>query len=136
MKFSKTGGKNTSIRLPKLAVTSATDVTMDFDHAAMVQGSGTVDDSKVVIVIEGDGEFENGTKCSDILEIDQPKGKYNWSHSSVKIKGVNANTRLVVVMYRVVMAKDESGVYKYTGKYNYKVSGAGRIFLDNIKITK
>ena len=136
LKFSKTGGKNTSIRLPNLAVTSATDVTMDFDHAAMVQGSGTVDDSKVVIVIEGDGEFENGTKCSDILEIDQPKGKYNWSHSSVKIKGVNANTRLVVVMYRVVMAKDESGVYKYTGKYNYKVSGAGRIFLDNIKITK
>lgn len=136
LKFSKTGGNNTSIRLPNLAVTSATDVTMDFDHAAMVQGSGTVDDSKVVIVIEGDGEFENGTKCSDILEIDQPKGKYNWSHSSVKIKGVNANTRLVVVMYRVVMAKDESGVYKYTGKYNYKVSGAGRIFLDNIKITK
>lgn len=136
LKFSKTGGKNTSIRLPNLAVTSATDVTMDFDHAAMVQGSGTVDDSKVVIVIEGDGEFENGTKCSDILEIDQPKGKYNWSHSSVKIKGVNANTRLVVVMYRVVMAKDESGVYKYTGKYNYKVGGAGRIFLDNIKITK
>ncbi len=136
LKFSKSGGKNTSIRLPNLAVTSATDVTMDFDHAAMVQGSGTVDDSKVVIVIEGDGEFENGTKCSDILEIDQPKGKYNWSHSSVKIKGVNANTRLVVVMYRVVMAKDESGVYKYTGKYNYKVSGAGRIFLDNIKITK
>lgn len=136
LKFSKTGGKNTSIRLPNLAVTSATDVTMDFDHAAMVQGSGTVDDSKVVIVIEGDGKFENGTKFSDILEIDQPKGKYNWSHSSVKIKGVNANTRLVVVMYRVVMAKDESGVYKYTGKYNYKVSGAGRIFLDNIKITK
>lgn len=136
LKFSRTGGNNTSIRLPNLAVTSATDVTMDFDHAAMVQGSGTVDDSKVVIVIEGDGEFENGTKCSDILEIDQPKGKYNWSHSSVKIKGVNANTRLVVVMYRVVMAKDESGVYKYTGKYNYKVGGAGRIFLDNIKITK
>ena len=136
LKFSKTGGKNTSIRLPNLAVTSATDVTMDFDHAAMVQGSGTVDDSKVVIVIEGEGEFENGTKCSDILEIDQPKGKYNWSHSTVKIKGVNANTRLVVVMYRVVMAKDESGVYKYTGKYNYTVGGAGRIFLDNIKITK
>lgn len=136
LKFSKTGGNNTAIRLPKLAVTSATDVTMDFDHAAMVQGSGTVDDSKVVIVIEGDGEFENGTKCSDILEINQPKGKYNWSHSSVKIKGVNANTRLVVVMYRVVMSKDESGVYKYTGKYNYTVGGAGRIFLDNIKITK
>lgn len=136
LKFSKTGGNNTSIRLPKLAVTSATDVTMDFDHAAMVQGSGAVDDSKVVIVIEGDGEFENGTKCSDILEIDQPKGKYNWSHSTVKIKGVNANTRLVVVMYRVVMKKDESGVYKYTGNYNYTVGGAGRIFLDNIKITK
>lgn len=136
LKFSRTGGNNTSLRLPSIQVKSATDVTMEFDHAAMVQGSGTVDDSKVVIVIEGDGQFENGTKCSDILEINQAKGKYNWSHSSVKIKGVTANTRLVVVMYRVVMTKNDSGVYQYTGKYNYKVSGAGRIFIDNIKITK
>ena len=133
LKISKTGGNNTSLRLPKLAVTSTTDVTMEFDHAAMVQGSGAVDDSKVVIVIEGDGQFENGTKYSDPLEINQPTSTYCWTHSSVKMKGITSNTRLVVVMYRVLV-KDDSG--NYTGEYNYTVSGAGRIFIDNIQITK
>ena len=121
LKFNKTGGKNTSIRLPKLPLTSATDVTVEFDHAAMVQGSGKVDDSGVVVVIEGDGQFENGTKYSDVLKVDQPTGTYSWTHSSAKIKGATANTRLVVVMYRVLV-KDDSG--NYTGSYNYKVSGA------------
>lgn len=133
LKFNKTGGKNTSIRLPKLPLTSATDVTVEFDHAAMVQGSGKVDDSGVVVVIEGDGQFENGTKYSDVLKVDQPTGTYSWTHSSAKIKGATANTRLVVVMYRVLV-KDDSG--DYTGSYNYKVSGAGRIFIDNINIHK
>lgn len=133
LKFNKTGGKNTSIRLPKLPLTSATDVTVEFDHAAMVQGSGKVDDSGVVVVIEGDGQFENGTKYSDVLKIDQPKGTYCWTHSSARIKGATASTRLVVVMYRVLV-KDDSG--NYTGSYNYKVSGAGRIFIDNINIHK
>lgn len=36
-------------------------------------------------------------------------------------------------MYRVLV-KDDSG--NYTGSYNYKVSGAGRIFIDNINIHK
>lgn len=133
LKFNKTGGKNTSIRLPKLPLTSATDVTVEFDHAAMVQGSGKVDDSGVVVVIEGDGQFENGTKYSDVLKVDQPTGTYSWTHSSAKIRGATANTRLVVVMYRVLV-KDDSG--NYTGSYNYKVSGAGRIFIDNINIHK
>lgn len=133
LKFNKTRGKNTSIRLPKLPLTSATDVTVEFDHAAMVQGSGKVDDSGVVVVIEGDGQFENGTKYSDVLKVDQPTGTYSWTHSSAKIKGATANTRLVVVMYRVLV-KDDSG--NYTGSYNYKVSGAGRIFIDNINIHK
>lgn len=133
LKFNKTGGKNTSIRLPKLPLTSATDVTVEFDHAAMVQGSGKVDDSGVVVVIEGDGQFENGTKYSDVLKVDQPTGTYSWTHSSAKIKGATANTRLVVVMYRVLV-KDDSG--NYAGSYNYKVSGAGRIFIDNINIHK
>lgn len=133
LKLSKTGGNNTALRLPKLPLTSAADVTIEFDHAGMVQASGAIDDSKVVVVIEGDGQFENGTKYSDVLAINQAKGEYCWTHSSAKIKGATANTRLVVVMYRV-LKKDADG--NYTGEYNYKVSGAGRIFIDNIKIHK
>ena len=137
LKLGKTKGHNNAIRLPAvIALTSPSDVFVEFDHATMCQGDGTCDDAKVVVVIEGDGEFENGTKCSDILPVIQEKGTYRWTHSGTLVKGMTSETRLVVVMYRVVMSKDSEGVYKYNNKYNFGVSGAGRIFLDNIKITK
>lgn len=133
LKLGRTGGNNTSLRLPSLVVAGPVDVVLDFDHAAMCQGSGTVDDSKIVVVIEGSGEFENGTKYSDPLALDQAKSTYNWTHSYVKIKGMSDDTRLVVVMYRV-LKKGSDG--NYNGEYNYSVSGAGRIFIDNIRISK
>lgn len=137
LKLGKTGGHNNAIRLPAVtALTSPSDVFVEFDHATMCQKDGVCDDAKIVVVIEGDGEFENGTKCSDILPVIQEKGTYRWTHSGTLVKGMTSETRLVVVMYRVVMSKDSEGVYKYNNKYNFGVSGAGRIFLDNIKITK
>lgn len=137
LKLGKTGGHNNAIRLPAVtALTSPSDVFVEFDHATMCQSDGTCDDAKVVVVIDGDGEFENGTKCSDILPVIQEKGTYRWTHSGTLVKGMTSETRLVVVMYRVVMSKDSEGVYKFNNKYNFNVGGAGRIFLDNIKITK
>lgn len=137
LKLGRTKGFNNALRLPKVnALTSPSDVFVEFDHATMCQGDGTCDDAKIVVVIEGDGEFENGTKCSDILPVIQENGTYRWTHSGTLVKGMTSETRLVVVMYRVVMSKDSEGVYKFNDKYNFKVSGAGRIFLDNIKITK
>lgn len=137
LKLGKTKGHNNAIRLPAVtALTSPSDVFVEFDHATMCQGDGTCDDAKIVVVIDGDGEFENGTKCSDILPVIQEKGTYRWTHSGTLVKGMTSETRLVVVMYRVVMSKDSEGVYKYNNKYNFGVGGAGRIFLDNIKITK
>lgn len=137
LKLGRTKGFNNALSLPKVnALTSPSDVFVEFDHATMCQGDGTCDDAKIVVVIEGDGEFENGTKCSDILPVIQEKGTYRWTHSGTLVKGMTSETRLVVVMYRVVMSKDSNGVYKFNNKYNFKVSGAGRIFLDNIKITK
>lgn len=137
LKLGRTGGHNNAIRLPAVtALTSPSDVFVEFDHATMCQKDGVCDDAKIVVVIEGDGEFENGTKCSDILPVIQEKGTYRWTHSGTLVKGMTSKTRLVVVMYRVVMSKDSEGVYKYNNKYNFGVGGAGRIFLDNIKITK
>lgn len=137
LKLGRTGGHNNAIRLPAVtALTSPSDVFVEFDHATMCQKDGVCDDAKIVVVIEGDGEFENGTKCSDILPVIQEKGTYRWTHSGTLVKGMTSETRLVVVMYRVVMSKDSEGVYKYNNKYNFGVDGAGRIFLDNIKITK
>ena len=137
LKLGRTGGNNNAIRLPAVtALTSPSDVFVEFDHATMCQKDGVCDDAKIVVVIEGAGEFENGTKCSDILPVIQEKGTYRWTHSGTLVKGMTSETRLVVVMYRVVMSKDSEGVYKFNNKYNFGVSGAGRIFLDNIKITK
>lgn len=133
LKFGRTKGHNTSIRLPKLDIVGTTDIVTDFDWAAMAQGDGTIDDTKLVVVIEGDGLFDNGTKYSDLIVNDQPKDKMYWTHSAVKINGASSNTRLVIVMYRV-LKKDAAG--NYTGEYNYNVGGAGRFFLDNIRISK
>ena len=133
LKFGRTKGHNTSIRLPKLNLTGTADIVIECDWAAMAQGSGAIDDTKLVVVVEGDGQFGNGTKYSDLLENKQQENQIFWTHSSVRINGVSSNTRLVIVMYRVLMT-DSAG--NYTGEYNYNVGGAGRFFLDNIKISK
>ena len=129
LKFSKTGGYNTALQLAAVPFPdSATDCTLTFDWCAHTQGSGAVDDTKLTIVIDGDGTFDNGTRYSDDLENTQGKDEMFWTHSSVHIKGATKNTKLTVVMYRVLD--------KETGAYDYKVSGAGRFHLDNIKIAK
>lgn len=133
LKFGRTKGHNTSLRLPKLNLDAASDIDIEFDFAAMAQGSGTIDDTKLVVVVEGDGEFANGTKYSDLITQNQGKDELFWTHAKTTVKGATANTRLVIVMYRVLEGYETAA---YTGKYNYKVSGAGRFFLDNIKISK
>lgn len=133
LKFSKTKGHNTALRLPKLELSAATDLNVEFDFAAMVQGDGVIDDTKLVVRIEGDGAFENGTKYSDVIGQSQNAGEIFWTHAKTTVKGATSSTRLVIVMYRV-LTKDDAGAY--TGEYNYNVSDAGRFFLDNIKITK
>ena len=133
LKFGRTKGHNTSLRLPKLNLDAASDINVEFDFAAMVQGDGTVDDVKLVVVVEGDGEFANGTKYSDLITQSQASGDIFWTHAKTTVKGATANTRLVIVMYRVLEGYETAA---YTGNYKYNVSGAGRFFLDNIKISK
>lgn len=133
LKFGRTKGHNTSLRLPKLNLDAASDIDVEFDFAAMAQGSGTIDDTKLVVVVEGDGEFANGTKYSDLITQNQGKDELFWTHAKTTVKGATANTRLVIVMYRVLEGYETAA---YTGNYKYNVSGAGRFFLDNIKITK
>lgn len=133
LKFGRTKGHNTSLRLPKLNLDAASDIDVEFDFAAMAQGSGTIDDTKLVVVVEGDGEFANGTKYSDLITQNQGKDELFWTHAKTTVKGATANTRLVIVMYRVLEGYETAA---YTGNYKYNVSGAGRFFLDNIKISK
>ena len=88
---------------------------------------------QLLFASEGDGEFANGSTYSDLVTQAQGSGELFWTHAKTTVKGATANTRLVIVMYRVLEGYETAA---YTGNYKYNVSGAGRFFLDNIKISK
>ena len=98
-------------------------VTISVDWA--VHNNGTVlDESHLQIVIEGDGEFENGTKSSEPATSEQTTlDDHNFTHSSFVIKNVTADT---VVKICVKEGFDN----------DFKMSGQHRFYLDNILIVK
>lgn len=129
LKFSKTGGNNTAVALSlEKYLPSAMDITVAFDFAMQIQGSGTVDEGPVVLQIIGDGTFDNGTKVSEDFVTTQKTGELFWNNvKDVRINGATGNTKIVWINKRVL---------KEDGTYNWSVSGAGRFFLDNVKIEK
>ncbi|MDE5956113.1 MAG: hypothetical protein K2G80_06420, partial [Bacteroidales bacterium] len=60
LKLGKTGSSSqTSLTLPSVDP-AGKDMTVSFDWARMVQGTGTVDNYTLTLMIEGNGTFENG----------------------------------------------------------------------------
>lgn len=128
LKFGKTS-VHTSLKLPAIeTLAGASDVVLDFDWCAHIQGSGKVDPITLTLVITGNGTFENGTKYSEPLSTTQAAKQMFWTHAAVKIQGMDKDTRINIV-YTDCLDKS-------TGKYNWKVSGAHRYHLDNIRISK
>ena len=128
LKLGKTS-VHTALKLPAVAsLSSSTDVVLEFDWCAHVQGSGKIDPVTLTVVIVGNGSFENGTKYSEALSNTQNQGEMFWTHAAVKANGIDQDTRFILV-YTNVLNKD-------TGAYNFKVSGAHRWHIDNIRISK
>lgn len=128
LKFGKTS-VHTSLKLPAIeSLAGASDVVLDFDWCIHIQGSGKVDPVTLTLVITGNGTFENGTKYSEPLSTTQEAKQMFWTHSAVKIQGMDKDTRINIV-YTDCLDKS-------TGKYNWEVSGAHRYHLDNIRISK
>lgn len=96
-KFGKTDAHN-GIRLPQLDFKGSEliNVELDFDWAAHMTGSGNIDKVQIVVEVEGNGFFDNGTNVSDAFVTTQEKGNLVWQHASVLIKGVNKDTRIVI----------------------------------------
>ncbi len=120
----------TALRLSGIPFGGTKDAVIEFDWAAMMQGSGSgyaIDGTALVIIIEGDGTFENGTKYSDVLNHTQQAGEMFWNHASVNIKGASDNTKLTIVRDKLI--NKETGALDFVT--NYK---AGRWFIDNIVI--
>ena len=127
LKFSKTGGNNTGLELDLNSYVSKTiDATISFDFCMMLQGSDTVDEGPVSVLIIGDGTFADGSKRVDFVSAQQ-KGEIFWNKAEAKMLGITPNTKIQFLMGRVIQED---------GSYNWHVSGAGRFFLDNIVISK
>ena len=92
----------------------------------MLQGSDTVDEGPVTVLIIGDGTFADGSKRADFVSAQQT-GEFFWNKAEATMLGVTSNTKIQFLMGRVIQED---------GSYNWHVSGAGRFFLDNILIVK
>lgn len=105
---------------------TATEATLYFDWASHFGGTGGVDATKLVVMIEGDGTFDNGTKMSDPLSNNQQDGEHFWTNVALPIHGVSTSTKVAIL----------PAVCVESGSANFKVSGYYRYYLDNIKVTK
>ena len=102
---------------------SSADVIFNFDWAAMMTGKFAVDQVSLILKIEGEGTFGNGTKVSDAMSTTQQDNQDPfWKSEQVKIYGVNASTKITIISTQ--------------GDASLKTTGAFRYFLDNIKVEK
>ena len=123
-KFSKSNdGKlnNGGIKLPAIDFEGdqLINVDMTFNWAAHMTSSGNIDKVSVVVELEGEGFFENGTNVSDPFVTTQQKGNLQWQDASLMVKGVNRTTRFTV------RPKD----------YDKTDPNQQRWYIDNIKIS-
>ena len=117
LKFGKTGA-HSGLYLPSIEP-EGSDVVLTFNWCAQVQGSGTVDPTKMLVELEGDGVCaDTNDKISTPTASTQPTGTYQWQTYTVTLKGVTPATRILI-------------------RHNDMTSGkAIRFHLDNIKIVK
>lgn len=127
LKVNKTGdGSRTALQLPYFKISEPTDLLVQFDWACMLQGTGTLDNNKMNLIIQGDGQFENGKKVSDVMTTDQKSSEnFKWTHASVKVTGATASTAIILVKNPAV--NDD-------GTFDLKGSSIGRFFIDNIEV--
>ena len=100
-KFGKSNdGKlnNGGIKLPPMNFDGdqLINVDMQFNWAAHMTGTGNIDKVSVVVELEGNGFFDNGTNISDPFVTTQQKGNLQWQDASLMVRGVNNTTRFIV----------------------------------------
>lgn len=117
LKFGKTGA-HSGLYLPSVDPAGG-DIVLTFNWCAQVQGSGTVDPTKMLVELQGEGTcVDTGTKISTPTPSAQGTGTYAWQTYSVVLKGVTPTTRILIRHNDMTSSK------------------AIRFHLDNIKITK
>ena len=94
LKFGKTN-YHTGLQLPAIDFGESRDVVLKFDWAAHMQGSGNIDKVKIVIELSGAGACgDTGAALSKEYSTSQVKGKLEWQHCSILLKGVTKDTKI------------------------------------------
>lgn len=124
LKMGKTGSSSqTSLTIPPIDPQGKAFI-LSFDWARMVQGSGTIDNYTLTVMLTGNGTFEDGTKYQDFATT-QDVGEIFWTNFEAKIIGADKDTKITFVATDLVN--------KETGAIDYTKSGGRRMFIDNIK---
>ncbi len=96
LKFGKTN-VHTGIKLPALKIDGTKDVNLSFNWCAHMTGGGSIDKVKIVVELEGDGVCaDTGAKISNLFETTQVDGTLAWQDAAIVLKGVTANTRIII----------------------------------------
>lgn len=93
------GNKQTGLRLPEMAFEGDTpvNVQLTFNWCAHMSGSGNIDNTPVVVCLEGPGLCaDTETKTSNVFTTTQTKGNLAWQEASIVLNGVTKDTRIII----------------------------------------
>lgn len=118
-KFGKSGFQS-GIKLPAVAgIPADAEVAVSFDWCPMRQGSGTMDPTKLIVVV---------TNGEEVTKFDVPEhglesgSALRWIPATVKLEGVTVNENTSIAI------RPEDAQWSVTGQHRW--------FIDNIKVGK
>ena len=110
--------KPTGIVLPLIAIPGTQDIYVQFNWCAEKNGSGVIDDVKLVVEIDGPGSFEKPSsgnpKVSENIVTTQVAEQLEWQYASVRINGATMGTKISI--------------------HPVETAGMRRYFLDNLAV--
>ncbi len=134
LKFNK-GGNQTAIAIKEdLPIENGRYADVEISFLAAKNGT---DPMTVTVVIEGDGEIENGlskTQSQDLAPFNNADKTipWTWTPLSVKVKGATSNTRIIIGATAFISNGFKSlETYPDNGKTSYF-----RWFMDDLKVTR
>jgi len=112
--------KQTGLKLPAMEFgTTPVDVELSFDWCVHKQQDGTIDNTPIVVILEGDGVCaDSGAATSNQMVTTQEKDVLAWQHAKVRLTGVTDNTRISI----------------RPAFENFAQTGQHRWHIDNIKV--
>lgn len=103
------GNKQTGLRLPEMAFEGDTpvNVQLTFNWCAHMSNSGNIDNTPVVVCLEGPGLCaDTETKTSNVFTTTQTKGNLAWQEASIVLNGVTKDTRIIIKLNFGSFAED------------------------------